>query len=222
MTAVDAPQAPNPFLRFGRAVVVAAGALLLSLACFLVLPLLQAISSKAAMDLTLLPMHTAELPPPPVVEEEPKKEEQKPKEQPKLDEQSEPLDLAQLEMALNAGMGDGALGGDFVIQIQGLGGAGEGIDSLFSLNDLDQKPRAIHQPQPVLTAALRKKMPAKVTVLFIVDQSGRVESPIVQTSSDPAFEAAVLSAIKQWKFEPGKRDGQPVRSRMRQPFQFEG
>jgi protein TonB len=96
------------------------------------------------------------------------------------------------------------------------------MDSLFSLNDLDQKPRVVHQPQPVLTAALRKKMPAKVTVLFIVDQNGRVENPIVQTSSDPAFEAAVLSAIKQWKFEPGKRDGQAVRSRMRQPFQFEG
>jgi protein TonB len=212
---VDAQHAPSALRRFGRAVVVTAGAMLLSLLCFLVLPLLQAISNKPDLDLTLVPIQTAELPPPPVVEEEEPKEEPKEEEPPRLDEQAPPLDLAQLEMALNAGMGDGALGGDFVVKIQGLGGAGDGIDSLFSLNDLDQ-------PQPVLTAALRKKMPAKVTVLFIVDQNGRVENPIVQTSSDPAFEAAVLSAIKQWKFEPGKRDGQAVRSRMRQPFQFEG
>lgn len=219
---VDAQHTPSPFLRFGRAVVVAAGAMLLTLGCFLVLPLLQAISNRPQLDLTLVPIQTAELPPPPPVEPEPEKEQPKEEQKPKLDEQSEPLDLQQLEMALNAGMGDGAIGGDFVVQIQGLGGAGESMESLFSLADLDQKPRAVHQPQPVLTAALRKKMPANVIVLFIVDQSGRVESPIVQSSSDPAFEAAVLAAIKQWKFEPGKRDGQPVRSRMRQPFQFEG
>ncbi|MBL8730365.1 MAG: energy transducer TonB [Planctomycetes bacterium] len=219
---MDTQRPPSSFLRFGRTLLVVTGALLLSLACFLVLPLLQAIGSKPVMDLDVRPFQTAELPPPPVAEEEQKKEEPKPEEKPQLDEEAPPLDLAQLEMALNAGMGDGALGGDFVVKIQGLGGVGEGVDALFSLNDLDQKPRAVHQPQPVLTAALRKKMPAKVTVLFIVDQSGRVESPIVQSSSDPAFEAAVLSAIKQWKFEPGKRDGQPVRSRMRQPFQFEG
>lgn len=219
---MDAEQAPAAFLRFGRTVVVAIGASSLALACFLVLPLLQAISNKPRLDLTLVPIQTAELPPPPAVEEEPEEEEPKEEEPPQLDEQAPPLDLAQLEMALSAGMGDGALGGDFVVQIQGLGGGGDGIDSLFSLNDLDQKPRAVHQPQPVLTAALRKKMPAKVTVLFVVDQNGRVENPIVQSSSDPAFEAVVLAAIKQWKFEPGKRDGQAVRSRMRQPFQFEG
>jgi len=219
---MDPQRTPSPLLRFGRALVVAAGALLLALCCFLVLPVLQAISAGSKLDLTLVPVDTAELPPPPATEDEPEKEEQKEEKPPELDEEAPPLDLAQLEMALNAGMGDGGIGGDFVVKIQGLGGAGGGIDSLFSLSDLDQKPRAVHQPQPVLSALLRKKMPAKVIVLFIVDQNGRVENPIVQTSSDPAFDAAVLSAIKQWKFEPGKRDGQPVRSRMRQPFQFEG
>lgn len=218
--------APQPFAgvwRTLRALLVVAGALAAALLCFLVLPLLQAISSSPEPDLTLVPMQTAELPPPPPVEDEPPPEPEKPKEQPKLDESAEPLDLAQLEMALNASFGDGGLGGEFAVPIPGLGGGGdEAIESLFSLNDLDQKPRALHQPQPVLTAALRKKLPAKVTVLFVVDQQGRVQNPIVQSSSDPSFEAAVLQAIQQWKFEPGKRDGQPVRSRMRQPFQFEG
>ncbi|MBX3463258.1 MAG: energy transducer TonB [Planctomycetes bacterium] len=219
---MEPQHAPSSWQRFGRTCAVAVGAAALSLACFLVLPLLQAISQKAALDLSLVPMQTAELPPPPPVEEEPEKEPPKEEEPPQLDEESPPLDLAQLEMALGAGMGDGGLGGDFVVRIQGLGGSGDDVSSLFSLADLDQKPRPVHQPQPVLTAALRKKMPAKVVVLFVVDQSGRVENPVVQSSSDPAFEAVVLAAIKQWKFEPGKRGGQPVRSRMRQPFQFEG
>jgi protein TonB len=72
----------------------------------------------------------------------------------------------------------------------------------------------------VLTAALRKRLPATVNVLFVVDEGGRVENPIVQNSSDPQFEAAALAAIRQWKFEPGKRGGKPVRFRMRQPFTF--
>jgi protein TonB len=58
-------------------------------------------------------------------------------------------------------------------------------------------------------------------VVFTVDQQGRVENPVVQSASDPAFEQPVLAAIKQWKFEPGKRSGKAVRFRMRQPFSFQ-
>jgi protein TonB len=219
---VDAPNPISGVLRFFRALAVAAGALVGALACFLVLPLLQAISAKAELDLTLVPMQAVDLPPPPPVEEdveEEKKEEEKP---PELDDEAPPLDLQQLELALSGGIGEGSIGGDFAVKIQGLGSGEDAIGQLFSLNDLDQRPRVIHNPGPVLTAALRKKMPANVTVLFVVDQNGRVENLVVQSSTDPAFEAAVLAAVKQWKFEPGKRGGNAVRSRMRQPFKFEG
>jgi protein TonB len=59
-----------------------------------------------------------------------------------------------------------------------------------------------------------------VYVLFVVDQRGRVESPMVQSSTDPKFEAAAVAAVKQWKFEPGKRNGQAVKFRMRVPITF--
>jgi len=42
----------------------------------------------------------------------------------------------------------------------------------------------------------------------------------VQNSTDPIFEGPALAAIKQWKFEPGKRKGEPVRFRMRVPITF--
>ena len=116
---------------------------------------------------------------------------------------------------------DLAGGGDFAIKLSAVGGGGDDDDEAFSLADLDQKPRPVFQQQPQLNAALRKKMPATVHVLFVVDESGRVENPIVQSSTDPAFEPVVLAAIKQWKFEPGKRSGKPVRFRMRQPFAFQ-
>ena len=43
---------------------------------------------------------------------------------------------------------------------------------------------------------------------------------MVQKSSDPVFETPALAAVKQWKFEPGKRNGQAVRFRMRVPINF--
>lgn len=57
-------------------------------------------------------------------------------------------------------------------------------------------------------------------IIFIVNQRGRVENPIVQSSTDPIFENAALAAVKQWKFNPGTRNGQPVRFRMRVPVTF--
>lgn len=199
------------------------GALGGMLACFLLLPVLQMITQTVSHDLELRDVDLASLPPPPPPVEEQQEPEKPPEdpEPPQLAEDAPPLDLSQLEMALNPGFGGGDLAGDYTIKIQGIGGGGgKGDDDLFSLADLDQKPRAVLQQQPVLTAALRKRLPATVNVLFVVDESGRVENPIVQNSSDPQFEAAALAAIRQWKFEPGKRAGKPVRFRMRQPFTF--
>lgn len=217
---------PSRFARFAHAVGVAIGSCGMALACFLVLPLLEAISATPVADLTVTSVDTTALPPPPPppeVEQEQQKSDETPP-PPALADEAPPLDLSQLEMALNPGLGAFEGAGDFAVKIANVGGGGagdKGVDELFSLADLDQKPRALFQQQPTLTAALRKKMPATVYVLFTVDQAGRVENPVVQSSSDPAFEAPVLAAIKQWKFEPGKRGGQPVRFRMRQPMSFQ-
>ena len=67
---------------------------------------------------------------------------------------------------------------------------------------------------------IRKKAPGTVYILFIVDKKGRVESPTIQSSSDRIFEKSALAAVKQWKFEAGKRKGKSVRFRMRVPISF--
>ena len=198
---------PTRLGRFANAAASVVGGGVLALGCFLLLPVLEAISATPPADLIVTSMDTAALPPPPP---------------PSLADEAPPLDLSQMELALNPGMGgmDGA--GDFAVKIAAVGGGGDkGVDELFSLADLDQKPRPVFQQQPTLSALLKKKLPANVVVVFTVDQQGRVESPIVQSASDPAFEQPVLAAIRQWKFEPGKRGGKPVRFRMRQPFSFQ-
>lgn len=149
-----------------------------------------------------------------------------PEKAPELKEAPAPLDLAQLELALNPGLGDGA-GSDFLSRAPAMltghavAAAEAAADQIFALADLDQAPRAVFQPAPEYPAALRKeKLDGTVYVLFMVDRTGRVESPIVQKSTNPGFEPAALQAVKRWRFEPGKRNGEAVVFRMRVPITF--
>ncbi len=217
------PRHPLRALLRSAFVLVASGTTTLGL--FLVLPLMQSIAAPPAADLVLQSMATTEAPPPPPPpEEEPEKPPTAEEKPPELVETPQNLDLSQLELALNPGLGGGGTGGGEIAVKLGVGGTGDGDasagDALFSMADLDQKPRAIYQPSPSLDAATRKKGPGSVFVVFVVDQEGRVENPIVQKSSDQAFERPALAAVKQWKFEPGKRNGQAVRFRMRVPITF--
>jgi protein TonB len=194
------------------------------LAIFLVLPVMQTIGSPAPRDLYVRGVDIANLPPPPPPPpEEEQKEEEAPEEPPELVEQAQPLDLSELELALNPGYGEG-LFGDFTVtlfnQLQS-GEGGEEIDRIFSLSDLDQEPRVIFQRTPNYPPELRRsKRQGKVIVVFLVDTRGRVINPRVEKSTDPAFERAALDAIKQWRFEPGTRNGEKVQFKMRQPFSF--
>jgi len=201
---------------------VLAGSAVLTLGCFLVLPLMQAIGRPPDADLLVRSVDTATLPPPPeTIEEEPEEEPEPEDEPPVLAEEAPPLDLSQLELALNPGVGGGWSTGEpaLSLQVDTVQG-GSDVQTLYSLADLDQPPRAILQTAPVVSAQARKAMPGRVHLIFIVDERGAVESPIVQDSTDPVFDAPALAAVKQWRFEPGKRDGQPVRFRMRVPITF--
>jgi len=136
-------------------------------------------------------------------------------------EEAPPLDLSQLELALNPGFSEGWMGGgDFSVSLKTFAKDGDDLDSVFSMADLDQKPRVIYQPGPNLTAQTRRKAPGTVYIIFVVDQNGRVVNPTVQKSTDPVFTKPALAAVKQWKFEPGKRNGKAVRFRMRVPITF--
>jgi protein TonB len=201
--------------------IVLVGALSLTLVFFLVLPLMQRLSERPQSDLIVQSVDTANIPPPPPPpEQEPEEEEEPEDEPPELSEEAPPLDLSQLELALNPGFNQGWMAGDYQVDLKGRGAGGDDVDALFSMADLDQRPRVISQPSPLLTPKLRRKAPGTVYIIFIVNKQGRVENPIVQRSTDPIFERPALAAVKQWKFEPGKRQGEPVRFRMRVPITF--
>ncbi len=200
---------------------VIVGALTLALAFFLVLPLLQSLTKSPTDQAIALNVDVVQEPPPeePDIPEEPPEENEDEEPPPQLTEEAPPLDLSQLELALNPGMG-GGWGADFSMQIDTSKIAGRETEALFSLSDLDERPRAIYQPGPTLTSQLRKKAPGKVDVIFIVDERGRVQNATIRNSTDPVFERPALAAVKRWKFEPGRRGGEPVQFRMLAPITF--
>ena len=81
------------------------------------------------------------------------------------------------------------------------------------------------QPQPgILDIALyeggKAKIEGVVTLVFVLNEDGRVEEPRVETSSRPEFEKPALEAIRKWRFKPGVKDGRPVRTYIRIPMRF--
>ncbi|HNT37215.1 MAG TPA: hypothetical protein PKH07_19645, partial [bacterium] len=155
---------------------VIVGSVGLTLVFFLVLPLMQTLTKPLTPDLLVQSVDTGKLEAPEPPPEEPVEKQPEPEEEPpKLIEDTQPLDLSQLEMALNPGVNEGLLAGDFVVKLNSVVSESTDMDALFSLSDLDQKPRVIYQPAPVLTAELRKKAPGTVYLVFVVDQQGRVE-----------------------------------------------
>jgi TonB family protein len=142
----------------------------------------------------------------------------------------EAASLSSIEAALSGGAPAGE--GDFANAVSfasggRIGGTGraatleEKFESAFSLSEIDQRPRAVFQSAPVYPPELRgKKVDGSVTLIFIVDASGRVVNPKVEKSSNPIFEKPALEAVRQWKFEPALKGGTRVDSRSRVSIRF--
>jgi protein TonB len=143
------------------------------------------------------------------------------------------LDAASLGEIENALFGHGAAGGDFAEamsfasggRIGGTGKPGTGedkADNAFSLTEIDQKPRPVYQAAPMYPTGMRgKKIEGVVTIVFVVDATGRVADPRVEKSTHADFDRPALDAIRQWKFEPAVKAGQRVACRMRAPIRFQ-
>ncbi len=138
--------------------------------------------------------------------------------EPELTETEQAIPLsADLEVATGTG---GALAG-FGADIKSLTAATDVAQDAFDVSDLEKRPEPTSQVVPAYPAELRKaKVEGVVTLVFVLDETGRVEDPRVENSSRPEFEKPALDAIRKWRFSPGMKDGQPVRTYIRVPMRF--
>ena len=210
----------KPILR-GLFSIIAAAAL--TLALFLVLPLMQAISEKEQETYEVQEINIAlEQPPPDVAEEEeqPPPDPEDPPPPPEIEfEQPTTLSITQLDLL-------GGIGGisipnpELAVNVGSTFGADASLNDVFDSGVLDQPARVLFQSQPKITAAMRKQLPATVELAFIVDAGGRVSEVTILRGSDQAFNESAIKAVKQWRFEPAQRAGKPVEARIKQTIEF--
>ncbi|HEX7858829.1 MAG TPA: TonB family protein [Verrucomicrobiae bacterium] len=197
-----------------------AAALIATAGVFLLIPFTH-LAHNPKRTLELRKASVADVPPPvedtfipPPVEPE-SSEEDVP--EPQLAEAPQQIPLnADLDIVVGSG---GALTG--FGEVRALTAVESVQQEAFDVGDLEKRPEPIAQVPPTYPAELRKaKVEGVVTVLFVLNEEGRVESPKVETSTRPEFEKPALEAIRKWRFRPGEKDGQPVRTFIRIPMRF--
>jgi protein TonB len=73
--------------------------------------------------------------------------------------------------------------------------------------------RAIYKPVPEIPEALRRQNIEVVAVArFRVAASGSTQVDLVEPTSDPDLNRALLESLKRWRFFPAMQDGKPIAS----------
>jgi TonB family protein len=73
-------------------------------------------------------------------------------------------------------------------------------------------PKALYTPDPLYSDEARKAQYQGTVVLWlVVDADGLPQLIRVQRSLGMGLDEAAIAAVKQWKFEPATKNGQPVR-----------
>jgi protein TonB len=199
--------------------ITAIGSIGITFAVFLVLPLTQMVSSYSKRELMLRPSETLVLQAPPDLEEPPPPppEEEPPEEpEPQLGDTEQPLNLnVDLDMAVGTG-------GAMAMSSLGAGeGLAEEMAQALDISDLDKPPTLVASVPPTYPAALRRaKVEGTVILVFVLSEEGRVDDPRVESSTHPEFEAPAVTAVRRWKFRPGEKNGEAVRTYMRLPIRF--
>ncbi len=99
---------------------------------------------------------------------------------------------------------------------------GSTSNDVVEFNVLTEKPVAKKTVAPEYPEDARQNgIEGRVILSGIVETDGSVSSiQVLKSSNRSDMDDAAIAAFQQFEFEPGKVDGQPVRTRIVVPFQF--
>lgn len=93
---------------------------------------------------------------------------------------------------------------------------------LLSEKDAYDPPRLARYVAPQLPAgSVSAGQPGGAEVAVIIDTTGRVTDTRIISATNPALEVPALAAVKQWRFTPGRKDGQLIGMSFIFPVVFE-
>jgi len=112
-----------------------------------------------------------------------------------------------------SGIGSGTGGGVGSGRGPGVGpGYGGGIgDGPYRVGGGVSAPRALYAPDPEYSEEARKaKFQGTVILWVVVGADGRVHDTRIYRSLGMGLDERAVAAVKTWRFDPAKKDGQPV------------
>jgi TonB family protein len=91
----------------------------------------------------------------------------------------------------------------------------------FDLSQVSEIPKVVKIVEPVYPKMLqRNSLVGSVVIVCVIDEHGAVVFPRAAGDYHPDLVKAAIDALKQWKFDPAKVNGKPVKCRVRQPISF--
>ncbi len=185
---------------------------LITVALFVALPFTQMVSSLQPIDENPQNSSIYIKPPPKPPIEPPRRERDEPEEVDiEIDKPQQQLTLEQINRALLPG--DGGLGkgpSAHIYQISDRFG-----EMVYPAEELEKPPVPLVKVAPAYPPELKpSRIEGEVHLIFIVDEAGNVKRPKVSRSSNRKFNESAIKAIRQWKFEPGEKDGKKVKTRV--------
>lgn len=123
------------------------------------------------------------------------------------------ITLASNGTGAGGGIGSGSGGGVGSGRGPGVGpGWGGGIGGgAYRVGGGVSAPRALYAPDPEYSEEARKaKWQGTVVLWVIVGPDGRPRDIRIQRSLGMGLDEKAIEAVRQWKFDPAKKDGQPV------------
>jgi TonB family protein len=94
---------------------------------------------------------------------------------------------------------------------------------LVPLSGTDDRPRKIskNDSPSYPREAERLRLKGSVLVDILVDEYGRVQDPHVVESAGTVLDGAVLSAVAGWRYEPARKNGVKVKTRIQVKTTFQ-
>lgn len=84
-----------------------------------------------------------------------------------------------------------------------------------------RKDPGVPVPVAVVTPTVSSEYTgSSVQIEFVVDTTGKPVDLAIKSSPDDAVSAAVMDAVKQWRFKPAERNGTPVETKVVLPVRF--
>jgi len=94
-------------------------------------------------------------------------------------------------------------------------------ENIVSGTTLDAPIKPVSRREPRFPRSVGENVTSGEAVIdCLIDAKGRVRLPRIVRASEPAFGYAAVQAVSAWWFEPPRKAGRPVVTRVRIPFTF--